>query len=137
MDKLEEAKFIVIVDDDETDIFITKSILDKMYPGTLLHSLSSGKDLIDNLVKPFFIPDLILLDLNMPEMDGLETLKQFKTLPRVAHIPIIIQTHGKDYGKFAKAIQLGASGVLRKFDKEELQHQIIKELSFVPSKLIA
>lgn len=73
---------------------------------------SSGVDALKTA--PVFAPDLILLDVMMPEMDGISTLKALRQLPQTAEIPVIfmtakVQTHEVVYYR-----ELGAIDVIAK-----------------------
>mgnify|MGYP001591737935 CR=1 FL=1 len=59
-------------------------------------------------------PDLILLDWNMPKLDGFETLKQIRESPDTAHILVIMVTAQADKTKIVSAIQAGVSNYLVK-----------------------
>ncbi len=55
------------------------------------------------------LPDLILLDLKLPGIDGFEVLRQLKTTPLLKRLPIIILTSSSDEGDRARAYDLGAN----------------------------
>lgn len=59
-------------------------------------------------------PDLILLDLVMPRLDGIEALKQMKADPETKDIPVVILTNLSDYDKISDALSLGAMDYLVK-----------------------
>lgn len=65
-----------------------------------------------------FAPDLIFLDLKMPEMNGIEVLDALKADPQLAAIPVIILTNLSTSHDVEVAIQKGASTVLTKSDTE-------------------
>ena len=71
-------------------------------------------------------PDLILLDLVMPRLDGLGALKQMKENPEIKDIPVVILTNLSDYGKVSDALTLGAMDYLVKanYRLEELVNKI-------------
>lgn len=76
-------KNILIVEDNETDVFISRKILERSFPGTQITVTSCGNDALQYLhsvtqKNPEQIPDLILLDLFMPVMDGVEFLAKIK-----------------------------------------------------------
>ena len=88
---------ILLVEDDESDVILTKKSLSK---GKLYNSLSVVSDGEQALL---FLrqqgeyqnaprPDLILLDLNMPKMDGRETLKELKADQNLKGIPVVVLT---------------------------------------------
>lgn len=60
------------------------------------------------------LPDLILLDLSMPNMDGWEVMEAIKLLPQVSGIPVIFETSAEDYPSFDRARKLGAAAFISK-----------------------
>ena len=71
-------------------------------------------------------PDLILLDLVMPKLDGLGALKEMKENPEIKDIPVVILTNLSDYDKISDALSLGAMDYLVKanYRMEELVNKI-------------
>lgn len=71
-------------------------------------------------------PDLILLDLVMPRLDGIGALKQMKETPEIQNIPVVILTNLSDYDKISDALSLGAMDYLVKanYRLEELVNKI-------------
>jgi CheY-like chemotaxis protein len=59
-------------------------------------------------------PDLILLDIAMPVMDGMETLTRLKAAPELRGIPVIMLTSPADHAVMSRLTELGASGTLMK-----------------------
>ncbi|MGA7740232.1 MAG: response regulator [Polyangia bacterium] len=99
-------------------------LIHKMYevmlrPTTLV-SAYDGRDGLDKLSQSPDV-DLIILDINMPKMTGLEFLAQVKSTPALAQIPVIIvSTEGKEED-VARGLQNGAAAYLRKpFQREDL-----------------
>ncbi|MBP1627981.1 MAG: response regulator receiver protein [Holophagaceae bacterium] len=69
--------------------------------------------------------DLVILDVNMPEMDGFETLRRIKTDPRFKNIPVMMVTTESDRARIIEAIQAGAANYLTKpFSQEDLATKI-------------
>lgn len=71
-------------------------------------------------------PDLMLLDLVMPRLDGLGTLKQMKAQDKTKNIPVVILTNLSDYDKISEALSMGAMDYLVKanYRLEELVAKI-------------
>ena len=67
------------------------------------------------------IPDLIICDIVMPELDGYETIKQIKGHPQLAEIPFMFVTASAQKSEMSKGLELGANAYIRKpFDGKEL-----------------
>lgn len=111
-------KCILVVDDDEMNLKRTKRILEKEYDVILA---KSGEEALGKLNDETI--DLILLDISMPEMDGLETFKRMKGLS--IDIPVIFLTASGDEDDVLSAIMLGAVNYLKKpFTPQELLKRI-------------
>ncbi|WP_461255180.1 HD-GYP domain-containing protein [Treponema sp. R80B11-R83G3] len=96
-------KIIFIVDDSDTSLSIAKKALENQYR---VLTMSSGERLFKFLEK--ITPDLIILDIQMPEMDGFEVIKILKFRPLYADIPVIFLTSSSDDDIEAKGFELGA-----------------------------
>ena len=113
-----DNKHILIVDDEPTNL----KLLDKMLRGQGYQDLllvSDPREVIDRYHAAR--PDLILLDINMPHLDGYQVMEQLKALNDPLLPPIIILTaqHGKDY--LLRALAAGARDFVTKpFDRNEL-----------------
>ncbi len=88
---------IVLVDDDEDDRYIFQEAFLQTECRNPFLQFENGSILLDFLNKtdPEHYPCLILLDLNMPMMDGREVLKNVKSNPQWSHIPVIVFTTSK------------------------------------------
>jgi DNA-binding response OmpR family regulator len=76
------------------------------------------------------IPDLILLDLILPKMEGIEVLKKIRENPKTKDIPVIVLTNVDDFEKLEKSLELGVKAYLVKtdFTLEEVLQKIKEEL---------
>lgn len=88
---------ILLVDDDAMDIRLTHAILKKSKLNARVSTATDGIDALEFLrrqgrYRDMPTPDLVLLDLNMPRMNGLEALSAIKQDPALRHIPVIILT---------------------------------------------
>jgi len=100
---------ILLVDDEPTNLRVLKKVLEDNYR---LSFARSGEDAL-NIIKKEHI-DLILLDVMMPEMTGLEVCKILKDNPDTANIPIIFVTALRDTVDEAKGFEIGAVDYITK-----------------------
>ena len=113
---------IMLVDDDQSCRQQGRAILKDLYE---VYPLPSANKLFDLLEK--FIPDLILMDIKMPGIDGFEALKRLKGDARFAKIPVIFLTATKDKQHVIKGGTLGAAGFITKpFEAADLTGHIDK-----------
>jgi PAS domain S-box-containing protein len=94
---------IMLVDDNMVNLTMGKDILKASYE---VYPLPSGAKLFELL--GFVTPDLILLDIEMPEMNGYEVIRRLKSEPRFAGIPVIFLSGRKDEGSELEGLSLGA-----------------------------
>ena len=113
-------KTILVVDDAPSNIDVVKSILSETY---LVQAAVNGK--IALKIAGIKKPDLILLDIIMPDMDGYEVGKALKANSETAEIPVIFVT-GKDQNSDeSEGLKLGAIGYIRKpVDPTELKTKV-------------
>ncbi len=104
-------KTILIVDDSLTMIMSLKSNLE--LNGFKVETASDGLQALTKL-KSGLKPDLIITDINMPRMDGMELIRQIKTLPGLRFTPILTLTTESDPAKRDESKRLGATGWLVK-----------------------
>ncbi|MGN0340913.1 MAG: HD-GYP domain-containing protein [Lachnospira sp.] len=106
------ADWVVVVDDDIMNLKMAGHILSKN--NMRVTALKSGQALLD-YIKENETPDLILLDINMPEMDGFETLKALRELEAgQEEIPVIFLTANEDENSETKGLSLGAMDFIKK-----------------------
>jgi len=102
-------KKIFVVDDNTSSLLVAEDILSELYE---VYTLSSAEFMFNLLTS--IMPDLILLDLLMPETNGFDVLKQLKIDPRYAGIPIVVITSKSDLETEALCKDLGAADFIRK-----------------------
>ena len=105
------AKTILIVDDSLTMTMSVKSSLEMN--GFVVQTAADGVQALTKL-KGGLKPDLIITDINMPNMGGLELIRQVKSLPGYRFIPILTLTTESDASKRDEGKKLGATGWLVK-----------------------
>jgi len=113
-----DGKKALVVDDDIRNIFALTSVLEEHH--LLVVSAENGRDAIKALQAHSDI-DVVLMDIMMPEMDGMETTRQIRLDPRSKNVPIIAVTAKAMKGDREKCIEAGAWDYLAKpVDPEEL-----------------
>lgn len=111
---------IAIVDDDEEICTFLKTELGETYTIEIYHN---GKEALAGIVET--IPDLIISDIVMPEMDGLALLKRIKASTKLNHIPVILLTTKNEHISLIKGLEEGADAYMDKpFNLEELDARI-------------
>jgi putative two-component system response regulator len=106
---MHDTRRIFIVDDTPENLEILGELLSEYSRGTAL----DGIDALNQL-RQQDAPDLILLDISMPGMDGFEVCQHLKTDPRLAAVPVIFITSMNDSAAEAKGFQLGAVDYITK-----------------------
>ena len=100
---------ILVVDDDATMARAIYNLLKDEYD---VNMVNSGKNALDFL--QIHIPDLVLLDIKMPVMDGFETLSKMREFPGMEEVPVIFLTGTDDIDTEERGLQVGASDFIRK-----------------------
>ena len=119
MKQLERIMFI----DDDPDIRTVGLIALETVGGFNVQPCASGQEALQNLSA--FNPDLILLDVMMPDMDGPATLQALRAMPEGADIPVVFFTAKTQRADVEQLSELGALGVLAKpFDPMTLASEI-------------
>jgi CheY-like chemotaxis protein len=85
----EKKSLVLVVDDITSNVEFISDILSTI-PNVKIHGLYNGEEAIEYTIENR--PDLILLDISMPKMDGFEVCRRLKTNPAYASIPIIFLT---------------------------------------------
>jgi two-component system response regulator AtoC len=118
------AKKILVVDDEpEVRQVMEQFLIERGYEVRTAENGRRGLEALDA-----FAPDVVLLDMHMPEMDGLETLRHLTA--RAPGLPVIMVTVNDDVETTSRLLQLGAVDYLPKpFDLEYLDQAITIQLS--------
>ncbi len=112
---------IIITDDRRATRHMIRSTLEP--EGYELLEAENGREALD--LCALSRPDLILLDIIMPVMDGFETCRQIKELPNGNHLPILMFTAYDEGREVEKAFEAGASDFINKpINPEELRHRV-------------
>lgn len=118
----QELTRILYVEDDPDIQAIAIMVLETIN-GFTLEACNCGSDALEKAVA--FNPDLVLLDVMMPGMDGPETLKGLRNFPELANTPVVFMTAKVQPQEVEGYLNLGAVGVIAKpFDPMTLAQQL-------------
>jgi diguanylate cyclase (GGDEF)-like protein len=116
-----EKSIILIVDDESVSRYTVEVLLES--EGYVLVFAENGLEAIEQAVK--IIPDLMLLDVMMPDMDGFQVCQKLRANPRLAELPIVMVTALDDRESRLRGIEVGADDFMTKpFDRAELRARI-------------
>lgn len=107
--QLAKKDSILVVDDDKMNLMLTQKILGIRYD---VSCVSSGKEAI--LYLQDNVPDMILLDLHMPEMSGLEVLDEIRNMDKVSDVPVIFLTADSERKTEIEIFKAGAMDYIQK-----------------------
>jgi two-component system, response regulator len=113
---------ILLVEDNQDDRDLALHALQRAKVANRIFVVSDGEEALDFLFcrgayaeRSFdHPPKLVLLDLKLPKVDGMEVLKQVKSDPRTRTIPIVIMTSSKEERDLASGYNLGANSYIQK-----------------------
>ncbi|WP_407733499.1 response regulator [Pseudomonas citronellolis] len=113
---------ILIADDDQDDCLMTREAFAECRIGNPLHFVHDGEALLDYLRRraPYDdeerhpLPGLILLDLNMPRMDGREALQAIKSDPVLRVIPVVVLTTSSAEEDILRSYNMGSNSFITK-----------------------
>ena len=111
---------ILLVEDNPDDVELTLRVFRKYHIINKIIVARDGEEALEILfnsrkgVPEGERPDLILLDLKLPKIDGLEVLRQIKGNPRTQPIPVVILTTSKEEADLMKSYKLGVNSYIRK-----------------------
>lgn len=110
---------ILMVDDNPADIDLTSEVLAQSKGHFHVNAVNDGAEAISYLRRQGKyakapVPDLVVLDLNLPRKDGCEVLSNIKADPALAKIPVVIFTTSQANSDIARSYKLGANCYLKK-----------------------
>ncbi len=114
-------KKIVLIEDNEDDIFFIRRALSLLITTCTLDIFRSGPEALDYLDiyhaennESFLIPDLIFLDIKLPQNDGLQVLKIIRSNEITHKIPVLVLTSSSEERDIRTSLRLGANGYIVK-----------------------
>lgn len=109
---------LLLADDDEDDFFIISQAFEELGRPYDLQHVRDGKELLDYLSATSEagrqIPDLILLDINMPLVNGFQALEMIRNTSAYAQVPVFIYSTSVDTEEIQKCMRLGANAFFTK-----------------------
>ncbi|GAB4387701.1 MAG: response regulator [Thermodesulfovibrionales bacterium] len=116
------AKTILLVEDSEDDVELTRRALER---SNILNELVVASDGVEALDYVFgtgphagrdtnFMPAVVLLDLKLPRVDGLEVLRRLREDDRTRYLPVVILTSSREERDLVSGYRLGANSYVRK-----------------------
>lgn len=139
---MSQSSQLLLIEDDQIDALTIKRALTELgIAGQVIHT-TNGVDALDYLrANTSTLPRLILLDLNMPRMNGIEFLRELKADPDLMQIPVVVLTTSKEDQDITGTFQYGVAGYMVKpLDYSQFVNVIQAitrywELSAVPIRL--
>ena len=114
MQEISNTNTIVVVDDDADDQFLIRNVFEQTNPAIEIVTLSDGDEVLPYLSTQLALPELVLLDLNMARLNGMQTLAMLRGDKRVVSLPVVIYTTSSNPQERAKALASGASDFITK-----------------------
>lgn len=105
---------ICLIDDDPDHVLIISRAIRELGEESTVHAASDGDEAMEWLRSSESLPDLILLDINMPGMSGFDVLEAVKADQRLKTVPVVMLTSSDASSDIARAYELGASGYISK-----------------------
>ena len=103
---------ILLVEDNADDVELTVSVLKEHWTAAEVAVVEDGVEALAYIAKR--VPDLMLVDLKLPRMSGLELLRRVRGDPKVRHVPIVILTSSIEEEDVANSYAAGANSYVRK-----------------------
>ncbi len=120
---------VLIIDDSEDDILLTQRVLAKIGQQIRTEAALNGEQGLALLREKTALPSLVLLDLKMPGMDGLDVLRVMRSDERLRRIPVIVVTHSDLESDREASSRAGANSFLNKsVDLDRFAFEIRSEL---------
>jgi len=119
---MEKNAHILLVEDNRMDIELTLDAFKEARLKNTIQVAQNGEEALDYLFgrgkysdrETYPMPNLVLLDLKLPRVDGFEVLRQIKSAPILKRLPVVILTSSKEEGDRALSYDIGANSYLVK-----------------------
>ena len=116
------GKTILLVEDNPSDVALTRRALERSHVANDVVVTEDGQDALDYLFcagahasrDPAALPALVLLDIRLPKVDGLEVLRRLRADDRTRRLPVVMLTSSSEEQDMAASYDLGVNSYLRK-----------------------
>jgi two-component system response regulator len=137
MIRADELIEILLVEDNPSDLRLTLHALERNKLANQIHVVRDGVEALDFLFstgpyaeRPQRNPRVVLLDLKLPRIDGLEVLRRMKEEPRTRTIPVVVLTSSREERDIVESYQLGVNSYIVKPVDFEQFAESVRQLGF-------
>ena len=124
---------VLLVEDNKDDIELASLALERTGHQVTLDVVTNGRDGLARILATTDSPDLVLLDINLPVMDGFQVLERLAAYDMARRVPIVVLSTSTRPGDLERAIRLGARELHSKFIKFEefviLMRRLVEQYS--------
>lgn len=124
---------VLLIEDDPGDVLMTREAFEDAKVANNLYVVSDGEDALsflrregEHVAAPR--PDLVLLDLNLPRVDGREVLEQIKNDPELRSIPVVVLTTSEAEDDIVHSYSLHANAYVTKPVDFDRFHQVVRQI---------
>jgi CheY-like chemotaxis protein len=132
---VEKSYHILLVDDDDDDQFILREAISEIHDRQIrVTSMYDGLQLMDYLNRKgsesatYQVPDLVMLDINMPLLNGIDALQMMKQDDRFRDIPVCMMSTTRTEAQQLKCLEIGAAGFYTKPNRIGAYRSILDEI---------
>jgi CheY-like chemotaxis protein len=128
-----DVPILLLVEDNEADIDLTAEILQEGGQPLTLRVVRDGVAAVDALatlasLPEDSLPDLVLLDLNLPRKDGRQVLAEIRSDMRLRHVPVVVLTSSDSPADILRSYQLGANSYVIKPDDLDTYREAVQAI---------
>lgn len=108
------TRTILLLDDDPDEQYILKDGFDLIGADVELKQFFTFPELLDHLLNISLLPDMLLLDVNLPQQTGLEAIRIIKSATNLSLLPIVMYSNSSDEKTIEESFQFGAGAYMKK-----------------------
>lgn len=122
---------ILLIDDDEIERLKFNRVCQKNNFNHTILEAANGEEALNTLKKVDDFPDLILLDLNMPKMNGIEFLNKLKSNDKIKFLPIIVMSSSNSFSDVRECYSIGISGyIIKPLHYEDYANRVVSLVNY-------